>query len=95
MRSIADIENPKITGIAEEMVNQGFMREAKVEKTTLEATKAAGLESSATWALNSKSFANRPRKYLGWTPGRPSLKESISEVVASEAARLGIKPQAK
>lgn len=77
------------------MVKQGFMREAKVEKTTLEATKGAGLGSSVTWALNSKSFASRPRKYLGWEPTRPFLKDSISEVVASEAARLGIEPQAK
>lgn len=83
------------TGIAEEMVKQGFMREAKVEKTSLETTKAAGLWSSVTWALNSKSFASRPRKYLGWKPTRPSLKDSIPEVVASEAARLGIEPQAK
>lgn len=77
------------------MVKQGFMREAKVDKTTLEATNAAGLGSSLTWATSSKGTASRSRKYLGWKPTRPSLKDSVSEVVSSEAARLGIKPQAK
>lgn len=77
------------------MVKEGFMAEPKVEVTTLEVTLGAGAPSSPSWSLNAKSFASRPRKYLGWEPTRPSLKDSISEVVSSEAARLGITPQAK
>lgn len=80
--------------VAEEMVKQGFMAEPKVEVTTLDNTNAQGFWSSVTWAINSKSFANRARKYLGWEPTRGTMKDSISEVVTSEAKRLGIKPQA-
>ncbi|KAJ0104180.1 hypothetical protein J7T55_000531 [Diaporthe amygdali] len=80
--------------VADEMVKQGFMAEPKVEVTTLEKTKSDGLWSSVTWAINSKSFANRARKNLGWEPTRGNLKDAIPEIVSSEAKRLGIKPQA-
>lgn len=76
------------------MVKQGFMAEPKVEVTTLEKTRSDGLWSSVTWAINSKSFANRARKNLGWEPTRGNLKDAIPEIVSSEAKRLGIKPQA-
>lgn len=76
------------------MVKQGFMAEAKWEVTTLDNTKAQGLWSSVTWGINSKSFASRARKHLGWEPTRGTMKDAISEIVASEARRLGIEPQA-
>lgn len=81
-------------GVAEEMVKQGFMAEPKVEVTTLDNTRNQGLWSSVTWGINSKSFANRARKNLGWEPTRGSIKDAIPEIVSSEAKRLGIKPQA-
>lgn len=38
---------------------------------------------------NSKSVAARAGKYLGWAAKSPSLKETIPDVVASEAKKLG------
>lgn len=76
------------------MVKQGFMAEPKVEVTTLETTRSQGLQTSVSWALNSKSFASRARKNLGWEPTRGGLKDAIPEIVSSEAKRLGIEPQA-
>lgn len=81
-------------GVAEEMVKQGFMAEPKVEVTTLDNTKNQGLWSSVTWGINSKSFAKRARKNLGWEPTRGTIKDAIPEIVSSEAKRLGIEPQA-
>lgn len=81
-------------GVAEEMVKQGFMAEPKVEVTTLDNVKNQGLWSSVTWGINSKSFAKRARKNLGWEPTRGTIKDAIPEIVSSEAKRLGIEPQA-
>lgn len=76
------------------MVKEGFMAEPKVEVTTLENTRSQGFSSSVTWANNSKSFASRARKNLGWKPTRGGLKDAVPEIVSSEAKRLGIEPQA-
>lgn len=71
------------------------MTEPKVEVTTsIEDVTKDGNFAGATWGLNSKSFASRARKYLGWKPTREGLKEAIPEAVSSEAKRLGIEPQA-
>lgn len=87
-------DNEVQPGVADEMVKQGFMAEPKVEVTTLENTRGQGVSSSLTWGINSKSFASRARKNLGWEPTRGSLKDAIPEIVSSEAKRLGIEPQA-
>lgn len=91
-QGIADDEIQPV--VADEMVKQGFMAEPKVEVTTLDNTKAQGLWSSVTWGINSKSFATRARKNLGWEPTRGTMKDAVPEIVSSEAKRLGIKPQA-
>lgn len=44
-----------------------------------------------TWGLNSRGYAKRARIYLGWKPSRV-LEDEIANVVASEAALLGMKP---
>lgn len=81
-------------GVADEMVKQGFMAEPKVEVTTLENTRGQGFSTSVTWGTNSKSFASRARKNLGWKPTRGGMKDAVPEIVSSEAKRLGVKPQA-
>ena len=43
------------------------------------------------YALNSRSVAARARKYLGWEPKAPGLKESIDSIVKNEAEALGKK----
>ena len=48
-------------------------------------------EQALTWGLNSKGFAKRARKFLGWSPKGKSLKDEIPEIVDGEAAALGLK----
>ena len=55
-----------------------------------EASKAAGFE-ALSWGMNSKGYAKRARKYLGWKPKGRSLKEEIPEIVDGEAVILGLK----
>ena len=74
--------------IADEAVKQGYMREAKTETVAYENL------SNSSWGTNSKSVAKRARKYFGWSPHGKSLKDSIPEIVTSEAKLLGIEPQA-
>ncbi|KAF3762240.1 NAD(P)-binding protein [Cryphonectria parasitica EP155] len=80
--------------VADELVKQGFMAEPKVETTTIEFLNDQVGFVAATWALNSKSFASRARKHLGWKPTREHLKDSIAEAISVEAKKLGIEPQA-
>jgi len=55
-----------------------------------EVKKAAGFE-GLSWGLNSKGYAKRARKYLGWKPKGRSLKDEIPDIVDSEAEQLGMK----
>ena len=48
-------------------------------------------EQGLTWGLNSKGFAKRARKFLGWSPKGKSLKNSIPDIVDGEATALGLK----
>lgn len=75
--------------IADEAVKQGFMAEAKIEYIPYEKIE------NSSWGTNSKSVAQRARKYFGWNPKGKSLKDSIPEIVESEAKLLGIEPQRK
>lgn len=94
-RCVGEMADDEVQSVvADEMVKQGFMAEPKVEVTTLDNTKAQGIWSSVTWGINSKSFANRARRNLGWEPTRGTMKDAIPEIVSSEAKRLGIKPRA-
>ncbi|KAF7872765.1 uncharacterized protein EAF02_008836 [Botrytis sinoallii] len=54
-----------------------------------EAKELAGFE-AISWGLNSKGFAKRARKYLGWNPTGRSLKEEIPFIVDEEAEREGL-----
>lgn len=75
-------------------MKQGFAAEPKLKNLTVEEAAKESGRIASTWGLNSKSHANRARKYLGWKPTRKGLKELIPEIVSSEAARSGIKPRA-
>lgn len=67
----------------------------KVKETRVmgvdEAKDAYGFE-ALSWGLNSRGFAKRARKYLGWKPEGKSLEEEIPDIVDSEARSLGLKP---
>ncbi|KAI1413247.1 NAD(P)-binding protein [Hypoxylon sp. FL1857] len=64
--------------VAEEAAKQGLLPEPVTKEIDAHQLGA-----------NSKSVAARARKYLGWTPKAPSLKDEIPAAVAYEAKRLG------
>lgn len=58
--------------------------------STDEAEELAGFE-ALSWGLNSKGFAKRARKFLGWAPKGRSLSDEIPYIVDQEAIILGMK----
>lgn len=64
--------------VATEAAKQGLIPEAIAKEIDI-----------PKMGTNSKSVAARARKYLGWEAKHPKLKDTIPEVVASEAKRLG------
>jgi len=55
-----------------------------------EAKEIAGFD-AVSWGLNSKGFARRAKKYLGWSPKGRSLEDEIPDIVETEAKELGLK----
>ncbi len=80
--------------IAEEAKKQGYLPEAQT-KLVSEKDIVMMEDGSVSWGRNSKGVAERARKYLGWKPKGVPLKDTIPEVVASEAKALGLKPKEK
>ncbi|KAI8719328.1 NAD(P)-bd-dom domain-containing protein [Fusarium sp. LHS14.1] len=76
--------------IAEEARRQGYAPDLKTKSVPLEVVSKLGLVSAESWGANSKGEAERAKKYLGWEPKGVSLKETIAEVVALEAKKLGL-----
>jgi len=77
--------------VGEVAFEKGYIKEKSVKPMTVEEAKeTAGFE-ALSWGLNSKGFAKRARKYLGWAPKGRSLKDEVPYIVDSEAAILGIK----
>ena len=52
-----------------------------------EALNLAGFE-AVSWGLNSRGKAERTKQYLGWKPTRPSIENSIKEILEDERKRL-------
>jgi hypothetical protein len=70
---------------------KGYIKEKGVNPMSPDkASKAAGFE-ALSWGMNSKGYAKRAKKYLGWNPKGKSLKEEIPSIVDGEAERLGLK----
>jgi nucleoside-diphosphate-sugar epimerase len=67
-----------------------FIDSDEVEALDVKGLTALG-DQAMTWGLNSKGFAKRARKFLGWKPVERSLKEEIPDIVESEAKELGLK----
>ena len=71
---------------------KGYISKKDVHPMSPEQAKEeAGFE-ALSQGLNSKGFAKRARKYLGWNPKGPSLKEQIPYIVDGEAKLQGLKP---
>ncbi|RGP65983.1 hypothetical protein FLONG3_8986 [Fusarium longipes] len=81
--------------IAEEVHRQGYIPEPKTKSVSMEDMINRGYKAAVAWGTNSKSTAERGRKYLGWESNAPSLKETIADSVAAEVASLGLKPKYK
>jgi nucleoside-diphosphate-sugar epimerase len=77
--------------VGEAAYKQGYIKTKEVNAMTPEKAKEkAGFE-ALSWGLNSKGFAKRARKVLGWKPTGKSLKECIPDIVDGEAEKLGLK----
>ncbi|KAM0399376.1 hypothetical protein ACHAQC_002651 [Fusarium culmorum] len=81
--------------IAEEVHRQGYIPEAKTKSVSMENMINARYKAAVAWGTNSKSEAERARKYLRWEPKALSLKETIADTVAAETAVLGLEPKYK
>ncbi|KAM5355510.1 hypothetical protein ACJ41O_002156 [Fusarium nematophilum] len=76
--------------IADEAQRQGYLAEKTVKSVPLEVVAKTKLVAAESWGANSKGEAERAKKYLGWEPKGAPLKETIAEVVAVEAKKLGL-----
>lgn len=81
--------------IAEEAFKQGFLPTALTKEATMKEVLQSDGKANATWGMNSKSKAERARKYFGWEAQSRSLREDIADTVAFEAKKLGIEPKEK
>jgi hypothetical protein len=77
--------------VGEYAYEKGYIKEKGVQAMDPdEASTQAGFE-ALSWGMNSKGYAKRARKYLGWKPKGPSLKDEIPGIVDGEAELLGLK----
>jgi hypothetical protein len=77
--------------VVDDVNSKGYISsEARVKETPWNAIKGQS-NANSTWVSNSSSVAERARKYLGWKPTHPSLKETIPQTVKVEADALGLK----
>jgi hypothetical protein len=83
------------TWVAEEAHRQGYIPESKTQSVTFDDVIKNGYKAGAAWGINSKGEAERARKFLGWEPKAPSLKETIADSVTLEAQILDLKPKHK
>ena len=77
--------------VAEAAYMQGYIPTKEVTIVNVETAEDESKIQDETWGLNSKGFAKRARKILGWKPVGKTLKECIPDIVDVEAASLGLK----
>ena len=73
--------------VSSEAVKLGYIsdpREGSLDKD--EAIKQAGFE-AVSWGLNSRGKAERAKKYLGWSPSKPSIEEEVPNILKDEKGR--------
>lgn len=76
--------------IAQAAYNKGFISTQEVQVMSPdEAMETAGFE-GMLWGMNSKGFAKRARKFLGWKPVGRSLPDEVPGIVDGEAKSLGL-----
>lgn len=77
--------------VAEVAFKYGYIKTKEVKPISAEEAKKAGGFEALSRGLNSKGYAKRARKFLGWSPKGKSLKDEIPDIVDQEAASLGLK----
>ena len=77
--------------VGEAAFTKGYIKTKEVKMISIEEAQEVGGGGAITWGVNSKGYAKRARKYLGWTPKGKSLSDFIPDIVDSEAASLGLK----
>ncbi|TIA12461.1 NAD(P)-binding protein [Aureobasidium pullulans] len=74
--------------MAEEAHDQQYIQSPQLKSLSKDAAlQQAGFE-AVSWGLNSRAKAERARKYLEWQPKRPSLEETVPEIIRQEHDRL-------
>lgn len=77
--------------IGEDAFKKGYIKIKETKPmSSEEASKAAGFE-ALSWGMNSKGYAKRARKYLGWNPEGKSIEDEVPSIVDGEAELLGLK----
>jgi hypothetical protein len=77
--------------VAEAAYRQGYIKTMEIKVMSQDKAKEKPGFEALSWGLNSKGFAKRARKVLGWNPTGKNLKECIPDIVDGEAERLGLK----
>jgi nucleoside-diphosphate-sugar epimerase len=81
--------------VAEAASKQGYLPEALTKHVSQQEVELMEGGSTASYGRNSKGVAKRARKYLGWKPKGVPVKDTIDELVSSEAKALGLTPKEK
>ena len=76
--------------VAQEVYNQGFIKDPAVEKLSLEDANKATPFGGWKWGMNSRGRAIRARKLFGWSPKGESIESLLPSIVKGEAADLGL-----
>lgn len=77
--------------IAKVAADKGYIENKDVKDMSPEEGEQLYGFQALTWGLNSKGFAKRARKYLGWKPKGRNLVDELPFIVDSEAQSLGKK----
>jgi hypothetical protein len=77
--------------VGEEAFKQGYIKnKVPASMDPAAAKEKAGFE-ALSWGLNSKGYAKRAKKFLGWKTKGKSLEDEIPYIIESEAVRIGLK----
>ncbi|KAJ9607137.1 hypothetical protein H2200_008209 [Cladophialophora chaetospira] len=78
--------------IAAEAHKQKFTPSADVETITAEKANSPSGHAAVIWGTNANLTGSRAKEQLGWKPTGPTFMSGVSDLVRSEAKRLGISP---
>jgi len=71
--------------------DRGYIKDKDAKPMEVDEAKEKGGFEALSWGLNSKGFARRASKFLGWKPTGRTLDEEIPDIVETEATEMGVK----